>query len=88
MPFLNAKKFLGAHLKQCEIETELNNRIENEMTACKRNALMKEFKKLSKRMNILVPKINEDQFNEVLADILCADYEDFHNHPVDLEYTL
>ena len=86
MSKLNANKFLKAYLEQYEVECKLGARIENNMPTWERNELMKEYKKLSKRMNTLIAKIDEDTFNEFLSDTLCSDYEEYTEFPLGLNY--
>lgn len=86
MSKLNAKKFEETYLSRYKIELLLDNRIETNMSVFKREELKLEFKKKSKRLNLLRSKINKEIYdNSELPSILCCDFDDF-TIDCDLDY--
>ncbi len=87
MSILSAKKFKEAYLKQYEVEVKLNNRIATNMSRFEREKLVKDYKTLGKRQNALKSKINKSEFEEILEDTLCHDYDTFKDGDFDEEYS-
>ena len=81
----NTKKFKVTYLRVQSIVCLLDNRIDSEMATWTRNDLMKEYKKLTKRLTKLSFSISEPEF-ELLGD-MCMEYEEFLE-PWDNEYVL
>jgi hypothetical protein len=75
----NTIKFEAVYLRIYEIENLLDNRIESGMTKWERLDLIKEYKKLGKRLNVLTPKISESDFESELASMLCMDFDVFND---------
>jgi len=71
MSLLNANKFLKGYLRKVEIKEELPESI-----SFQKDALIKEFKSLTKKMEGYVSKITQSEFEEVLEDTLCTEYVD------------